>query len=95
MRLTEREVDNDVVCSKLGRDIARRAREEGSRRALCIRHGSHWVSLICTRSIAAPETPTQLSVLIVVAPFRISLGMLPALRDQNQTLMNEFVRSIA
>ena len=37
MRLTEREVDNDVVCSKLGRDIARRAREVGHGRAPVVR----------------------------------------------------------
>ena len=38
---------------------------------------------------------TQLSVLMDVPPFKTSLGMLPALRDQNQTLMNDVVRSIA
>ena len=38
---------------------------------------------------------TQLSVLTVVAPLLTSLGTEPELRVQNQTLMNEFVRSIA
>lgn len=53
------------------------------------------VALPAAETSAKPVGLTQLSVLIEVAPFKTSLGTEPSVRDQNQTLINEVVRSIA
>ena len=91
---TEGEVDDDVVCAEVGAYVARLARKVRIRRPLSFSIVNVWFFAgdWCQKEGRAP---TQLPVLTDDAPFLTSLGTEPSLRDQNQILMNEFVRSMA
>ena len=85
--LTEVNIHDNVASVEVRRHIAVGTREVRARGTLACSvskgKGDLWRML------------TQLSVLMVLAPFLTSEGIFEAERGQNQTLMNEFVRSIA
>jgi len=82
-------IDDDVMRPKFRRDITVGTREERRRCTLTQASASEYD----TKRLQSSRT--QFEVLIVVAPLRTSAGTLPSLRDQNQTLIPVFLRSMA
>lgn len=86
---TEGQVDDDVVSIEVRANITVGVREKRGRSSLQDHSQRVWSMLT-----ACPRL-TQLSVLIAAAPLLKSVGIPPALRGKNQTLMKLLVRSIA